>query len=104
MEVGRLDEAVAELLIRSLEAWGVEGGAVRRDGEGALNATAPDLHLRVTRAPAELPFRWMLDDGARTRGVTSVSGLLRAVRQAIDPDYRAVRLRVAPLPPREARR
>ena len=40
----------------------------------------------------------MVADGERTRGVTSVSGLLRNVRAAVDPGYRPVRLRIAPLP------
>jgi hypothetical protein len=40
----------------------------------------------------------MVAEGERTRGVTSVSGLLRALRAAVDPSYRPVRLRIAPLP------
>jgi hypothetical protein len=41
----------------------------------------------------------MVGDGERTRGVTSVSGLLRRLRAVVDPDHRPVRLRIAPLPP-----
>ena len=40
----------------------------------------------------------MVAEGERTRGVTSIAGLLRAVRAAVDPGYRPVRLRIAPLP------
>jgi hypothetical protein len=40
----------------------------------------------------------MVTDGERTRGVTSIAGLLRAVRTTVDPGYRPIRLRVAPLP------
>jgi hypothetical protein len=54
--------------------------------------------LRISRAPADLPFRWMVGEGERTRGATSIAGLLRNVRAAVDPDYRPVRLRIAPLP------
>src|SRR4051794_37726072 len=92
-----LDEAVWELLVQSLEAWGV-GGEVRRDSDGGLLVSAWDKWLRITRAPAYLPFRWMVAEGERPRAVTSVSGLLRNVRLAVDPGYRPVRLRIAPLP------
>ena len=44
-------------------------------------------------------LRWMLGEGERTRGATSISSLLRHVRAAVDPGYRPVRLRIAPLPP-----
>jgi hypothetical protein len=52
----------------------------------------------VTPAEKDLPFRWMVTRGGRTRGVTSIAGLLRAVRAAVDPEHRPVRLRIAPLP------
>jgi hypothetical protein len=93
-----LDEAVAALLARSLEAWRISGD-VRREADGALHIAAAGKQLHVSRAPPELPFRWMVQDGERTRGATSVSGLLRTVRLAVDPGYRPVRLRIAPLPP-----
>ena len=40
----------------------------------------------------------MVTEGERTRGVTSIAGLLRTVRAAVDPGYRPIRLRIAPLP------
>jgi hypothetical protein len=92
-----LDETVHELMARSLAAWHVAGD-VRREADGALLVIAGEKRLRISRAPTDLPFRWMVAEGERTRGVTSVSGLLRNVRAAIDPGYRPVRLRVAPLP------
>ena len=95
--IPRLDDAVHELVAQSLAAWHV-AGEVRREADGALLVAAGETHLRISRAPADLPFRWMVADSERTRGVTSVSGLLRTLRAAIDPDYRPVRLRVAPLP------
>ena len=93
-----LDAAVEDLLVQSLYAWRVAGD-VRRDTEGVLLVAAGAKRLRISRAPADLPFRWMISEDERPRGVTSVSGLLRTVRLAIDPHYEPVRLRIAPLPP-----
>jgi hypothetical protein len=91
-------EQLRELLARSLEAWRVAGD-VGRDSEGALVLTTEGRRLRIARATdAGLPFRWMVTDGERTRGVTSIAGLLRAARAAVDPGYRPIRLRIAPLP------
>ena len=98
MSPSMLDEAVAVLLARSLETWRIDG-YVRREADGALHVTAAAKHLRVSRAPGDLPFRWMLGEGERTRGATSISSLLRHIRAAVDPGYRPVRLRIAPLPP-----
>jgi hypothetical protein len=92
-----LDETVHELLVQSLRAWRVSGD-VSRDPGGSLLVSTAGRRLRISRAPADLPFRWMVDDGERTRGAPSVSGLLRHVRVAVDPGYRPVRLRIAPLP------
>jgi hypothetical protein len=92
-----LNDAVEELLVESLRAWCARA-EVQRQADGVLLVTAGRERLRVSRAPAELPFRWMVDDGARTRGATSIAGLLRSLRAIVDPDYRPVRLRIAPLP------
>jgi hypothetical protein len=82
------------LLAASLPAWRV-AGQVERAVDGAILITAGDTRMRVTPAPPELPFRWMVAIGERTRGATSISGLLRAVRAAIDPSYGPLRLRIA---------
>ena len=92
-----LDNAVKDLLVQSLLAWRV-GGEVSREPGGELLVTAGGRRLRVSRAPADLPFRWMVGEDERTRGATSIAGLLRSVRAAVDPGYRPVRLRIAPLP------
>jgi acylphosphatase len=92
-----LDARVAELLRQSLAAWGV-AGEVRRDGDGAIVLAAAGGELRVTRAAPGVPFRWMMAEGARSRGVTSIVGLLRSVRAAIDAGYRPARVRFAPMP------
>jgi hypothetical protein len=88
---------VEELLVQSLAAWRVTGD-VSRGADGTLLVTAGEKRLRISRAPADLPFRWMVAEGDRTRGVTSIAGLLRNLRGAVDPGYRPVRLRIAPLP------
>ena len=92
-----LDCAVEDLLVQSLRAWRVRG-EVSREADGVLLVAAGEKRLRVSRAPADLPFRWMVGEGERTRGATSIAGLLRNVRAAVDPGYRPVRLRIAPLP------
>jgi chemotaxis response regulator CheB len=94
---GVVDATVEALLAQSLEAWHVTG-KVHRETDGTLLLAAGDRQLRLSRAAADLPFRWMVGEGERTRGVTSIAGLLRAVRAAADPGYRPVRLRIAPLP------
>ena len=88
---------VQELLAQSLPAWRVVG-KVRRESDGTLTLTAGDQCLRVSRAAGDLPFRWTVSEGERTRGVASIAGLLRSVRAAVDPCYRPIRLRLAPLP------
>ena len=83
--------------MESLAAWRVSG-VVAREADGALLITAGEKRLRISRAPADLPFRWTVADGERTRGATSIAGLLRSLRAAVDPGYRPVRLRIASLP------
>jgi len=95
---GELDAAVHALLEHSLRAWRVDG-KIRREADGTLLIAAANKRVRVARAPAGLPFRWAVADGERRRGATSVTGVLRHVRAALDSSYRSVRLRIAPLPP-----
>jgi hypothetical protein len=97
MSAANLNNTIEELFRQSLLAWHLSGD-VAREADGALLVTAGGKRLRIARAPAGLPFRWTVVEGERTRGVTSVSGLLRALRAAFDPGYRPVRLRIAPLP------
>jgi hypothetical protein len=92
-----LEVLVEELLRQSLAAWRV-GGEVQRDADGAVALTAASRELRVTRAAPGVPFRWMLAEGERMGGVTSIVGLLRTVRATVDPGYRPARLRIAPSP------
>jgi hypothetical protein len=93
-----LDEALWVLLEESLKQWRV-CGSIRREADGALLIVSADKRMRIARTPAGLPIRWAVADEERTRGATSVTGVLRHVRAALDPGHRAVRLRIAPLPP-----
>jgi hypothetical protein len=90
-------EYVRNLIAQSLAAWRVVG-EVRHEADDALLLVAGDKQLRISRAPADLPFRWMVAEGERTRGVISIAGLLRTIRAAVDPGYRPIRLRLAPQP------
>ena len=95
---GSVPNHVRELLAQSLQAWRVVGD-VGGDPDGALVLTTGDRQLRITRAAdTNQPIRWMVTVGERTRGVSSIAGLLRTVRAAVDPGYRPIRLRIAPLP------
>jgi hypothetical protein len=52
----------------------------------------------VTPAPEGVPFRWVVKIGGRTRTALSVAGVLGIVRQVVDPNYRPLRVRIAPAP------
>jgi hypothetical protein len=92
-----MEEALGELLRLSLVAWGV-AGQVCRGGDGALLVLAGDTRIEVRRAPAPLPFRWVVR-GVKLRGAMSVAGVLRAVRALLDPGHRPAGLLVGSLPP-----
>ena len=94
---GGVPDHVCELLVQSLAAWRVTG-EVRRETDGTLLLLAGDKRFGVSRATGEVPFRWIVCESERTRGATSIAGLLRTLRAAVDPDYRPIRLRLAPLP------
>jgi hypothetical protein len=85
-------ELVHRLLAASLAAWNV-AGRVERDGD-RLTLTSGEHTLLIARGAP--PFRWTVSLAGRERGVTSIAGLLRAVRRVIDPDHEASRLRIAP--------
>ena len=91
-----LDARLVALLRESLIAWGIEGAVEAEATEpgGAVVVTAGPHTLRVTRADAGLPFRWMVAYAGRTRAVTSVAGVLRTVRAVLQPDFSGVRLRI----------
>ena len=85
------------LLDESLRAWRI-AGAVARDEAGGIVVTANDARLVVMSAPEGVPFRWVVKTGGRTRTAMSVTGVLGIVRQAVDPSYQPLRVRIAPVP------
>ena len=93
-----LEVAVEVLLAHSLDAWRVCAN-ISREADGGLLIVAADKRVHIARAPPNLPFRWAVADAERTRGASSVTGVLRHVRAALDPNHRSVRLRIEPLPP-----
>jgi hypothetical protein len=94
-----MEEALGELLRLSLLAWGI-AGQVCRGGDGTLLVLAGGTRIEVHRAPAPMPFRWVVR-GVKPRGAMSVAGVLRAVRSLLDPGHRPAGLLVgsSPVPP-----
>ena len=92
------NELAHELLAQSLVAWRV-AGSVRREGDGAIVICANRKNIRVDRVPDDLMFRWVVTVDGRKRGAISLVAVLRQVREALDPGYRAncVRFAVSPL-------
>ncbi|MBV8752334.1 MAG: hypothetical protein JO328_05690 [Hyphomicrobiales bacterium] len=85
---------IHRLLAASLVAWHVDG-RVEREADD-LTLTAGEHTLLIARGAP--PFRWTVTLAGRTRGVTSIAGLLRTARRVVDPDHQASRLRIAPGP------
>jgi hypothetical protein len=91
--------AVLVLVRTSLALWGADASVNVEAGKlGILLSTGL---IEIRRAPAELPFRWLVSHAGRDRAASSVTGLLRVLRSALDPAYRPGRARIAalPLPP-----
>ena len=84
---------VQDLLVASLDAWRLNG-SVLCQADGTLRLTVDDATIIISRAAA--PFRWTARTEARSRSVTSIAGLLRTLRQILDPAYQPNRLRIAP--------
>jgi hypothetical protein len=88
---------ICRLMTECLKAWRVSG-EVAYEADGTLLLTVGRKRLSIARAAPDLPFPWMVHEDGRSRGATSIAGLLRAVRATVDPGHRPVRLRIAPLP------
>ena len=97
---GTPNDLAYELLAQSLIAWRV-AGSVERASDGALLIGGNDKAIRIDRAPPQQMFRWMVTVDGRKRPAISLVAVLRQVREALDPGYRAnrVRIAVAPLVP-----
>ena len=86
-------DLACELLVQSLAAWRV-GGRVHRARDGAIIIGGGRKDIRIDPTPSDPMFRWMVTIGGRKRGATSIVGVLRQVRAALDPGYAANRVRV----------
>jgi hypothetical protein len=92
-----IPDDVVVLLQESLAAWCVSG-VISRKPDGSLELQAARTLIQIARAPAGLPFRWLVNIGERRRPVSGLPGLLRSVRVALDPNFRPLPVRIAALP------
>jgi hypothetical protein len=86
-----------ELLAQSVAAWRV-AGSVARAGDGALVIDGNGKDIRIERAPPHSMFRWTVTVDGRKRAAISLVAVLRQVREALDPGYAAIRVRIAAAP------
>ena len=90
------NDLACELLAQSLAAWRV-AGSVARASDGAL-VIGGNKDIRIERAPPHSMFRWTVTVDGRKRAAISLVAVLRQVREALDPGYTAVRVRIAVAP------
>lgn len=90
-------DLACELLVQSLVAWRLVGD-VRRSHEGAIVIRGALEDIRIDFAPSDPMFRWVVTTGRRKRQAISLVGVLRQVREALDPGYAANRVRVVLTP------
>lgn len=90
-------DLVCELLVQSLVAWRLVGD-VRRSRDGAIVICGALEDIRIDFAPSDPTFRWVVTTGRRKRQAISLVGVLRQVREALDPGYAANRVRVVLTP------
>ena len=89
-----LDMAVLALVEESLALWG-HPGTVHREPNGTIVVKTAGHHVRIDRAEAGVPFRWLVVGVGRRRVAGSVTGLLRALRLGLDADFQPSRVRIA---------
>lgn len=104
-DAAELLKHVERLLARSLVCWRIVGRVTRVAHDGAADGGTAALvidglghRVRIERAPAALPFRWLVTVDGRQRPAISVVAVLRQVRLALDPGYAKTRVRIAPMP------
>ena len=90
-------DLACELLVQSLVAWRLVGD-VRRSRDGAIVICGALQDIRIDFAPSDPMFRWVVTTGRRKRQAISLVGVLRQVREALDPGYTANRVRVVLTP------
>jgi hypothetical protein len=86
-----------ELLAQSLLAWRVVG-SVEQSSDGVITVAGDRKTIRIAAASPDSMFRWMVTVDSRTRAAISLVGVLRQVREALDPGYATNRVRVAVAP------
>jgi hypothetical protein len=84
---------VRELLAASLAAWDVTG-SVGQTSDGAIVVTGKK-EIRIEPESTGSVFRWTVSIDRRRRGALSLLAVLRQVRDALDPEFAAGRVRVA---------
>ncbi len=82
------------LIEQSLIAWRLLARA-RRSEDGAIEITGLGRAVRIERAAAGEPFRYMVTVDGRRRPALSLVAVLRQVRIALDPAYDKNRVRIA---------
>jgi hypothetical protein len=92
-----LSDLACELLRESLAAWRV-AGTVERANDGSIVIGGNRKTIEINPTPPASMFRWMVTIDSRKRGAISLIGVLRQVREAIDPGYAASRVRVTVTP------
>jgi len=90
-------DLACELLVQSLAAWRVAGD-VQRSRDGVIVICGARKDIRIDPAPSDPMFRWMVTIDRRKRRAISLVGVLRQVREALDPGYAADRVRVVLTP------
>lgn len=85
------------LLEQSLVNWRLIG-RVKIELRSVIVVEGLGRQIRITRSDPGLPFRWMITTDGRTRPALSIITVLRQVRGALDPSFKPVRVRIAPLP------
>ena len=92
-----LGNILCELLRESLAAWRM-GGIVEPLADGGIVIDGNRKTIQIVPAQPASVFRWMVTIDGRKRGAISLIGVLRQVREAIDPGYAASRVRVTVAP------
>jgi hypothetical protein len=87
---------VGALMTESLAAWRV-AGTVEATCNGVV-VSGGTKQIGIVPAVADSMFRWLVTVDGRTRPAVSLLGILRQVREALDPGYAANRVRVAVAP------
>jgi hypothetical protein len=93
-EATATEEALAALLEASLVLWD-RRGEVRRSASGAISVRTSEHQAEITRADPGVPFRWLITIDRRRRYASSIPGLLRALRMALDESFQPGRVRIA---------